>query len=223
MTVLDDRPAPGAVVLDGVRFAYRRGPSFGPFDLLLEPRTLNVLVGPSGSGKSTLLSLLGSLLRPEAGRISVARGPGATRAVRADDAAWVFQQSNALAARTVLDNVLLPARARGRISAADVEEAESALARVGLDGVAARQCRDLSGGERQRMCVARSLTMRRPLILADEATGQLDRSNSRRVVEALRAASETTIVVLATHDREAMRSADLVLELSDGVVRAHAG
>lgn len=178
------------------------------------------LMGPSGSGKSTLLSVLGNLLRPLEG--SVALG-GASYPLSVREASlrigWVFQTVNALSGFGALDNACLPLLARGRPWKKAREEALPHLDAVGLRHVADRPVRTLSGGELQRLCIARALTTRPQLLLADEPTGQLDRATSARVLDALwNAVSDEAIVVVATHDPSVADRCDRVLCLTDGVL-----
>jgi putative ABC transport system ATP-binding protein/lipoprotein-releasing system ATP-binding protein len=207
-----------SVALEGVEFAYARSArKFGPLEMSFRRGRLNAIVGPSGSGKSTVLGILGGLLRPSSGRV-IARKSDGSRCAGRLEAAWVPQQSNALNARSVIDNVLVPARVSSGLNAASRQRAERALEMVGLGGFSQQMCRSLSGGERQRMCVARAVASSRPIVLADEPTGQLDERNSALVLDALQAVSEFALVVLVTHDVQAVRAAHHVIRMQDGLL-----
>lgn len=187
----------------------------------LTPGEVVAFMGPSGSGKSTLLSILGLLLRPTMGVVTLDGREGvherdAARA-RANQLAWVFQTTNVLGRRSAVDNVALALVARGRSHHTARRDAVGALGRVGLDRQAWQQARTLSGGELQRVCIARALIARPTVVLADEPTAQLDRSNADAVVAALLQLREgRTTVILATHDPLVAQCADRVVELVDG-------
>jgi ABC-type lipoprotein export system ATPase subunit len=170
---------------------------------------------PSGTGKSTLLALLGGLLQPSAGEVTVG-------AANRCPFAWVLQTLNALGARSVLANVALLSVLDGSTRSAARRRAADAMSAVGIDQLAESKGRQLSGGELQRLAVARALSCDRPIILADEPTNQLDRANARVVMNALyRAAFENgRCVVIVTHDYDALPPAMPVLDLSERGLRA---
>lgn len=181
------------------------------------------ILGPSGSGKSTLLHLLGGLDRPSAGEIywggrRIDALPQRVLArERAERLGLVFQQHYLLEDLTVLENVTLPGRIRGRPDAARGEEL---LARVGLSERATFLPKRLSGGERQRVAVARSLYSRPQVVLADEPTGSLDRSSAVGVYALLAqlAREEGSAVVMVTHDEGLVRDVDARYALEQGVL-----
>ena len=142
--------------------------------------------GPSGGGKTTLLNLLGGVIEPEAGTVSILgteiaglRG-GARDAFRADHIGFVFQMFNLVPYLPLIDNVLLPcrfsARRRERAGARPEAEARRLLAHMGLDvkRLAGRPVSHLSQGEQQRVAVARALIGTPELVIADEPTSALD-------------------------------------------------
>lgn len=192
-------------------------------DLSVYSAQVVAILGPSGSGKSTLLHLLGGLDRPSAGEIywGGRRIDALPQRVLARERAarlgLVFQQHYLLEDLTVLENVTLPGRIRGRPDAARGEEL---LARVGLSERATFLPRRLSGGERQRVAVARSLYSRPQVVLADEPTGSLDRSSAVSVYALLAqlAREEGSAVVMVTHDEGLVRDVDARYALSGGVL-----
>lgn len=165
------------------------------------------IVGPSGSGKTTLLSILGGLRQPTSG--AVRHHGGAAGMV-----AWVLQTTNAFGSRSVVDNASLGAVVDG----AGRGEAKSLallwLDRLGLADVATQPARTLSGGELQRLSIARALASSRPVVIADEPTGQLDATTSRTVGTVL-ADSGVTLIV-ATHDPELAGRCGRQVTISDG-------
>jgi lipoprotein-releasing system ATP-binding protein len=149
------------------------------------------ITGPSGSGKSTLLHILGTLERPTAGELRLAGEDPfalperALARLRNERIGFVFQDHHLLPQYTVLENVLLPALAFGRVDAAREARGRALLERVGLAGRAAHRPAELSGGERQRAAIARALLLAPRLLLCDEPTGQLDARTATAIVDLL--------------------------------------
>ncbi|MGY4645022.1 ABC-type lipoprotein export system ATPase subunit [Cellulomonas sp. URHB0016] len=190
-------------VLDGAR-------------LTVEQSETIAILGPSGSGKSTLLSVLGGLVSPTGGS---ARVDGADASLR-DVSAWVLQTVNVLPERTALDNVAIGALVRGVTRRQAEAEAAERLALVGLGDRLADPVRLLSGGEVQRVVIARALATRRPFVLADEPTGQLDHSTSDVVLDALFTSAGGAAVVIVTHDPAVAARCTRTVQIQDGVVVA---
>lgn len=206
------------------QFAGTVRPVLDGVSLTLRPGEMLAVTGPSGSGKSTLLSVLGTLLRPAAGQVCWAgqdlyADRATTRAARTALFSWILQTSNHFAGRSAEDNVAVALLARGWRHAEARLAAGAALAQVGLGHVHGAPARLLSGGEVQRMTLARALVAGRPVVLADEPTGQLDRANTQAVADALRACAQRGAAVLvATHDPRVADSCDRQLALVDGRV-----
>ncbi|WP_414476128.1 ABC transporter ATP-binding protein [Microvirga sp. M2] len=157
------------------------------------------LVGASGSGKSTLLHLMGGLDAPSAGALCwPALGPRET--LRPERIGMVFQAPALVGTLNVLENVELPLLLAGK-SAGDA--ALAALDAVELAALADRLPDELSGGQAQRVAIARALAISPQLVLADEPTGQLDRTTAGHVIDVLLRSLDRTgaALVLATHDR----------------------
>ena len=196
-------------------------------DLRIAPGELVLIMGPSGSGKTTLLSMLGTLLRPTAGRILV-DGTDITvlpeRALprfRALTFGFVFQAFNLLEALTVEENILFPARlAPGGIAAAR-SRARTLMEQLDLGARRSAKPGTLSGGEKQRVAIARALINQPRLILADEPTGNLDSRRGQEVLMILHdiARDEGRAVLIVTHDPRAEDVADRILWLEDGRLR----
>jgi putative ABC transport system ATP-binding protein/lipoprotein-releasing system ATP-binding protein len=179
------------------------------------------ITGPSGSGKTTLLALLGGLLPVQSGEVLILDGNGTAHTPTAYGT-WVLQTVNVLADRTVLDNVCLGGFASGLTRDRAVAEAQRQLASVGLADRADEPVRVLSGGEVQRVVIARSLVSGRPLLLADEPTGQLDAATTESVLSVLLDRNHGRSVVVVTHDMEVARRCDRALRLRDGALHPDA-
>lgn len=184
------------------------------------------IVGPSGCGKSTLLYLLGLLDRQDEGEITIdgklmSQSSDAERtAARGEHIGFVFQFHFLMQEFTALDNVMMPMRKLGRLSAAEMEaRARQLLTDVGLGEKAHRLGTQLSGGEQQRVAVARALANQPSIILADEPTGNLDVKNSTMVFDLLtRLAKENgQAVILVTHNPDIANRCDLVRPMRDGL------
>ncbi len=221
-----------ALRLQRVRKAYAAGDG-GPalevlHDVSLEvPPGRKVAVrGRSGSGKSTLLHLAAGIDVPSAGRVEVAGqdlsslSERARTRLRRDRIGLVFQFFHLVPHLSVLDNVVLPAWIAGDPSAAAEARARELLERVELAGRARDTVEKLSGGEQQRVALCRALLRRPALLLADEPTGNLDDTTSRRVLDLLLelSAVEGSALVYVTHSQEIAAHADEVHTLRSGVL-----
>ncbi|WP_262957092.1 ABC transporter ATP-binding protein [Microbacterium azadirachtae] len=186
-----------------------------------EPGSFTAIMGPSGSGKSTLLYCLAGLIRASTGSVTF-DGTELTAAkqrqldlLRRDQFGFIFQSFNLIEALTALQNVTLPSLFGGAVISRD--QAEAALASVGLAGKLNSYPAELSGGQQQRVAIARALAQTRRVIFADEPTGALDRKSGFLVMDQLRQFREVgTAVVMVTHDPKIAAYADSVLFLVDG-------
>lgn len=193
---LSKRYSPGTWVLDAVDLSVNRGEVMG-------------ILGPSGSGKSTLLLLLGLLLAPDAGTLTLGGEtvPLHSRArcaqIRKNRIGLLFQSPMLFPRMSVLDNVLFRARYLGLPRHAWMPSARERLAALGLCHLADRRADTLSGGEAQRVALARALLTPVDLLLADEPTGNLDTENAHQVARAIAASADSgTAVILVTHNPE---------------------
>ena len=194
-------------------------------DLLIHEKQFVAITGPSGSGKSTLLYLLGLLDVPTSGEVLV-RGHDTSlldddeRAeIRLETLGFIFQFHFLLPEFTTTQNVMLPMRALGKLSARQMKErAEGLLASLGLEDHLAKRPDQLSGGQRQRVAVARALANDPPVILADEPTGSLDSKSSEQVFQILRdlVDKDGRSVVAVTHAIDLAERMDRRVHLVDG-------
>lgn len=183
---------------------------FSGVELTLGQGEAVAIEGPSGTGKSTLLAVIGGLLRPMSGTISI------DRAWRSQQFAWVLQGLNSLGARSAVDNAALYNLIDGEPRPAARRAARQRLIELGLEDQLGKRVRRLSGGELQRVAVARALSCSRPLLLADEPTNQLDSDNAKRVMAALiDSTSHGRAVIVVTHDHDALPGHCRVLRLDE--------
>jgi putative ABC transport system ATP-binding protein len=178
-----------------------------------------VLIGPSGSGKTTLLNVLCGWERPEHGEVLWLGHPvtGKLGGVPWAQLSVVPQNLGLMEELSVRENVLAPVRLGARGSEEDVDDL---LRAFGLDHLSDRSPWEISLGEQQRAAVARALVLGPTLLLADEPTAHQDEGYAKTVYRVLRAATSLgTTCLIASHNQEALRAADRVLAIRDGVVR----
>ena len=183
-------------------------------NLRVEPKEFVFLVGSSGAGKTTLLKLLIREEAPTDGKIFLDGievtdiGIGEMHKVRRR-IGTVFQDYKLLPTKTAYENISFVMEAAGRADAEIEEDVPEVLELVGLSNKRDNFPHQLSGGEKQRVAIARALVNRPDVILADEATGDLDPINTLEIVKLLEKINELgTTVVLATHNKEIVNSAD---------------
>ncbi len=196
-------------------------------DLKVERGSWVALLGASGSGKTTLLDIIGTLSRPDSGRVSVggvdlsAMPPSQLVSFRRRKIGFVFQAYHMMPELSIVENVMLPGMLDGLPKAKRLERAESLLSKVGLGHRFKHRPNELSGGEQQRAAIARCMMNSPSLILADEPTGNLDSVTGGGILElfkSIRSEGEGATIVMVTHDRNVAALADRIVELKDGVV-----
>jgi putative ABC transport system ATP-binding protein len=217
-----------SIVVRNVTKEYRRDefriPVLVDLDLTVEEGEFLALMGPSGSGKTTLLNLIAGLDRPTSGEVIVhgqeISGLSESRVTRwrADNVGFIFQLYNLIPVLTAFENVELPlllthlSRRRRR------ENVMTALRIVGLSGREDHYPRQLSGGQEQRVAIARAIVTDPYLLVADEPTGDLDRTSAGEIldlIEQLNREFQKTIVIV-THDPLAAQRAGRILYLDKG-------
>lgn len=183
-----------------------------------------LVMGPSGGGKTTALLVMGLLLTPDSGTVSVGGRDARTltererATLRLMRLGFLFQDYNLLNSLTSAENVAVPLRYAGVRKSAATARATELLDSLGLAHRAGHRPSELSGGEKQRVATARALAMGPEVILADEPTANLDSATGRKVSEQLAAAARAhgAAVIIVTHDPRLDAIADRVIHLEDG-------
>ncbi len=195
-------------------------------DLTIENGEFTALVGPSGSGKTTLLQLIGLLDQPTSGSIFI-NGKDATRLTRDQRAdlrkgtiGFIFQFFALIPTLTAYENIELPLLLNGMKAGERRARVNEMLEAVGLADRAHHRPDQLSGGQQQRVAVARALSIRPSMILADEPTANLDTENGKQIMEIMQRLNQETGVtfIFATHDPRVINYARRVITLRDGSV-----
>jgi len=191
-------------------------------DFLVAGREKVAVIGPSGSGKTTLLNLIAGIITPTNGTVRVndtpvsALGDRARRDFRVSNIGFVFQDFELLDYLNVLDNILHPYRITGalKLDKAVRARAEILTRDMGIGGKLRRTPDDLSHGEKQRVAICRALLPRPKLILADEATGNLDPDNKSLILDLLfeAVANHDATLLAVTHDHELLNRFDRVVD-----------
>jgi putative ABC transport system ATP-binding protein len=212
----------------GLTRSYRRGPAvitpLDKLDLDVEEGEFIALMGPSGSGKTTLLNLIAGIDTPTAGTLriggvdvgSLSRGRLADW--RSEHVGYVFQLYNLVPVLTAYENVELPLLLHPMSGGERHEKVAAALALVGIADRAEHYPRQLSGGQEQRVAIARAIVTDPRIIVADEPTGDLDRSSAGAVMELVKRLNEELgkTIVMVTHDPKIAEHAGRTLHLDKG-------
>lgn len=196
-------------------------------DLQVERGEVVSIIGPSGAGKTTLLQIMGTLDRPDAGRVLI-DGKAVEQLKERELAAFrnrhigfVFQFHQLLPEFTALENVMIPAFIAGTSRREAETRAHELLDMMGLSGREGHKPNELSGGEKQRVAVARALINRPDVVLADEPSGSLDTHNKEelyRLFFDLRKQLGQTFVIV-THDEGLAQMTDRTIHIVDGIIQ----
>ena len=209
------------------RVAGREIPALQPSTLQIGRGQVFGIIGHSGAGKSTLLRLINRLEEPSGGRIEIdgidvtALDADGLRRFR-QQVGMIFQHFNLLSSKTVADNIAMPLRLAGELSAAEIDtRVAELLARVGLQEHAKKYPAQLSGGQKQRVGIARALSTRPKILLCDEATSALDPQTTAAVLQLLAEINRELglTIVLITHEMDVIRRVcDRVAVMDAGVI-----
>jgi putative ABC transport system ATP-binding protein len=199
-------------------------------EMEIERGEMVALMGPSGCGKSTLLNIIGGLLAGDGGSITLnertygLKGPSSVVDVRRELVGWIFQDFHLLDNLSAVDNVAMALELSG-MSASEAEKAAiNSLERVGLGDRMHHIPDHLSGGQQQRVAIARAIAGNRPILLADEPTGNLDIASGKEVLalfkELCHDEEKPISILMVTHDPDLASNADRMLLLKNGKTEA---
>lgn len=219
------------VSLEGIRKVYRMGEiefeALKGITLEISEGEMVALMGPSGSGKTTLMQIIGLLDRPTTGRYMLAGEDVTTLSeneraeARNREIGFVFQAFHLLPRLSVLENVEVPLTYAGVPAAERRERALEVLEKVGLAGKEHHLPSQLSGGQKQRVAVARALTMRPAILLADEPTGNLDSKTAVDVMSLFQELNdEGTTVIIVTHEADIAEYTGRIVRIRDGMLES---
>lgn len=196
--------------LDGISHRFGRGEYWS-------------IMGSSGSGKSTLLNILGCIDRPTEGDYLVggksvsSLNDDQLSELRGASLGFVFQSYNLIPQLDVLENILVPVMYQDEWPEWALDRAKSLAERVGLSGRLGHRPPELSGGQQQRVAIARALINNPDLILADEATGNLDSKTANEILEVFdELHAEGKTILLVTHEPSVGERSERTLKLKDG-------
>ncbi len=195
-------------------------------NLEVREKEIIAIMGKSGAGKSTLLNVLGTLDRPDSGKIFFlgknlsSMSSKEIARFRNQNIGFVFQFHYLLPEFNSLENVMMPGIIKGDNNSKIKKRATELLERVGLGHRLHHKSNELSGGEQQRVAFARALMNNPKLILADEPSGNLDSSSSEKLHEIMWsfAGDFKTTFIVVTHDDSLSQRADRIVNLVDGVI-----
>lgn len=214
------------IQLRDIHKKYGALPVLRGIDMDIAPGRITCIVGPSGAGKTTLLQILGTLERPDSGRIIYndvdVSGLSDKRLskFRNSNIGFVFQMHRLLPEFTLAENVALPALIGGVGKKEAMKRAVELLEKLQLKDRISHRPNELSGGEAQRGAVARALINNPQVVLADEPSGSLDSQNKRllhKLFFDLRDDIGTTFVIV-THDESLAAEADVTVRITDGII-----
>ena len=199
-------------------------------DMEIKQGEMVALMGPSGSGKSTLLKIIGGLRSGDSGTIQLGdksygtKSPANVVDVRRESVGWIFQDFHLLDNLTAVDNVAIALELSGLSSREADEAAKIALSKVGLADRMHHVPDQLSGGQQQRVAIARAIAGNRPVLLADEPTGNLDIASGKEVLQLFKDLCHDEVnpisILMVTHDPDLASNADRMLLLNDGKTEA---
>jgi len=193
-------------------------------DMEIDGGEFTAIVGPSGSGKTTLLNMIGGLIKPTSGSLTIdgrdvaAMKPGELTEFRLRRIGFVFQAYNLIPVLTARENVEFIMLLQKQPAEKRVRRASGLLEAVGLGELMDRRPYELSGGQQQRVAVARALASVPSFVLADEPTANLDSKSAEQLLDIMEDLNrqEGTTFIFSTHDPRVMKRARRVITLTDG-------
>jgi lipoprotein-releasing system ATP-binding protein len=211
---------------EGITKAYGELKVLKGINIEIKDREVVSIVGASGAGKTTLLQIIGTLDKPDGGKVfyndsDICSVKGKTLAsFRNNNIGFVFQFHQLLPEFTALENVCIPAFIAGKSKAEAEARATELLGFLNLAGRLDHKPSELSGGEQQRVAVARALVNNPAVILADEPSGNLDTENKNELHKLFFKLRDTfgQTIIIVTHDRQLANMSDRILQIKDGLI-----
>jgi len=197
--------------------------------LELSPGEIVIISGPNGSGKTTLISMLGGMIKPSSGSISVMdkiitdMDQKTLTYFRKQNIGFVFQTFRLIESLTVIENIQLVLNLNGINGPESFNKAEALLDLLNILHKSKVFPEILSGGEKQRVAIARAIANNPGIILADEPTGSLDSKSGKETIELLSkiAKEEKKSVIIVSHDNRIFKYADRLFQMEDGVIKTN--
>ena len=214
------------IITKGITKSYGDLKVLKGIDIEIKAKEVVSIVGASGAGKTTLLQIIGTLDRPDSGKITydgndISRLKGkALASFRNKNIGFVFQFHQLLPEFTAIENVCIPAYIAGKSKSEAESRASEILGFLSLSDRLEHKPSELSGGEQQRVAVARALINNPSVILADEPSGNLDSENKNELHKLFFKLRDTygQTFVIVTHDRQLANMSDRILQIKDGLI-----
>lgn len=218
------------IVIKSIAKSYKRGRKKAEVlrgvSLSVADGAFACIVGPSGSGKSTLLRIMGGLMKPTSGTVTVndedlyKKSDRKLSKYRNQTIGFVFQDYRLIPHYSVIENVKVPLKIAGISGREQTKRAKSILRSVGLADYEKARVDELSGGQQQRVGIARAMVNKPKILIADEPTGNLDTKTGIEIMRILRAIQQSTgmTIIMVTHNPELAKTADQTIQLQDGVI-----
>jgi len=215
-----------SIFIENIHKAYNGLKVLKGISLEISTNELVAIIGPSGAGKSTLLHIIGTIDKPDTGKVllnstdALALSSKKLAAFRNKHIGFVFQFHHLLPEFTAAENVMIPAMISGESESGALKRSRNLLNQLGLEQRMNHKPSQLSGGEQQRVAVARALINNPDFILADEPSGNLDSGNAEdlhKLFLKLRNDFKKTIVIV-THNNQLAEMADRTITIRDGML-----